>query len=76
MRKTSRCDTQTRREAPVKISRRVVVFDARDIDAQSKFWAGLLSGEVHPDEDWYSIVVDGEWVMEGAVAVVTSRMIR
>ena len=47
----------------MKILRQVVVFDAADIDRESRFWAGLLGGEVHPDEDWHSIVVDGEWVM-------------
>ncbi len=39
------------------------MFDAADIDAESSFWAGLLSGEVHRDDDWHSIVVDGEWVL-------------
>lgn len=47
----------------MKIIRRVVVFDASDIDAESNFWAGLLSGEVYRDGDWHSIVVDDEWVM-------------
>jgi hypothetical protein len=47
----------------VKVLRRVVVFDARDVAAESAFWAGLLGGEVHPDDDWHSIVVDGDWVM-------------
>lgn len=39
------------------------MFDASDIEAESKFWAGLLGGSVYRDEDWHSIVVDGEWVM-------------
>lgn len=47
----------------MRIIRRVVVFDASDIDAESRFWAGLLGGTVHRDERWHSIVVDGEWVM-------------
>jgi hypothetical protein len=47
----------------VKIIRRVVVFDASNIEAESRFWAGLLGGEVHRDADWHSIIVDGEWVM-------------
>lgn len=47
----------------MRITRRVVVFDAEDIDAESRFWAGLLGGTVHRDDDWHSIVVDGEWVM-------------
>jgi hypothetical protein len=49
--------------AAVKILRRVIVFDAADIEAESAFWAGLLGGVVHPEDDWHSIVVDGEWVM-------------
>jgi hypothetical protein len=48
--------------ADVKIFRQITVFDASDIDAESRFWAGLLGGSVHPDDDWHSIVVDGEWV--------------
>ncbi len=47
----------------MKIRRRVLVFDARDIEAESRFWGGLLGGEVHRDEDWHSVVVNGEWVM-------------
>ena len=47
----------------MKIIGRVIVFDASDIGAESRFWAGLLGGMVHRDEDWHSIVVNGEWVM-------------
>ena len=47
----------------MKVLRRVVVFDANDIDAESRFWAGLLGGTVRPDEDWHSILVGGKWVM-------------
>lgn len=47
----------------MKITRRIVVWDAGDIEAESSFWAGLLGGEVYRDEGWHSIVVDGEWVM-------------
>lgn len=47
----------------MQILRRVVVMDAKDIDAESAFWAGLLGGQVHADDDWHSIVVDGDWVM-------------
>lgn len=47
----------------MKVTRRVVVFDASDIAAESRFWAGLLGGDVHRDDGWHSIVVDGEWVM-------------
>jgi hypothetical protein len=70
----------------VKIIRRVVVFDASDVDAESRFWAGLLGGVVHRDEGWHSIVVDGDWVMgvqlapggidapEAPSCLVTSRL--
>ena len=47
----------------MKINRRIIVFDAADIDEESAFWAGLLGGTVHRDDDWHSIVVDGEWVV-------------
>ena len=47
----------------VKVTRRVVVFDARDIEAESAFWAGVLGGVVHRDGDWHSVVVDGQWVL-------------
>ena len=47
----------------MKVTRRVIVFDASDIGAESRFWAGLLGGTVQGDEHWHSIVVDGEWVM-------------
>lgn len=47
----------------MRVIRRVVVFDAADIDAESRFWAGLLGGDVHRDESWHSVVVEGEWVM-------------
>ena len=47
----------------MKIIRQVTVFDARDIEAESRFWAGLVGGVVHRDEDWHSIVVEGDWVM-------------
>ena len=47
----------------MKVNRMVVVFDASDINAESSFWAGLLGGTVHRDDDWHSIVVNGDWVM-------------
>lgn len=47
----------------MRIIRRVLVFDARDIAAESRFWAGLLGGSVHEDDGWHSVVVDGEWVI-------------
>jgi predicted enzyme related to lactoylglutathione lyase len=47
----------------MKIIRRVVVVDAGDLEAESRFWAGLFGATVYRDENWHSIVVDGEWVM-------------
>ena len=44
----------------MKITRQIVVFDAADIATESSFWAGLLGGKVVADDDWHSVVVDGE----------------
>lgn len=46
----------------MRVLRTVIVFDARDVAAESAFWAGMLGGEVIADGAWHSIVVDGEWV--------------
>ncbi|WP_110853290.1 VOC family protein [Georgenia satyanarayanai] len=36
------------------------VFDAADIDAESRFWAGVLGGSVEAtDDDWRAVRVDG-----------------
>ena len=44
------------------IWRKVVVFDAADIAAESRFWAGLLDGRVDDSEDdWHNVILDGEW---------------
>src|SRR4051794_9308625 len=48
------------------ISRRVIVFDAADMAAESAFWAGMLGGRVVADDDdrWHSVVdADGRWVI-------------
>ncbi len=45
----------------MKIRRQIIVFDAADLAAESTFWAGLLGGTVVADDDWHSVVVDGEW---------------
>jgi len=46
---------------------RLVVFDAADVAAQSRFWADLLDGEVvvpsWSDGRWHSVHVDGEPVV-------------
>jgi Glyoxalase-like domain len=39
----------------------VHVLDAPDLHAESSFWAGLLDGTVDADDDWHSVIVDGEW---------------
>ena len=37
------------------------MFDTADLAAESGFWAGLLGGTVEAEDDWHSVVVDGEW---------------
>ena len=44
----------------MKITRQTIVFDAADLAAESGFWAKLLGGTVDADEDWHSVLVDGE----------------
>jgi predicted enzyme related to lactoylglutathione lyase len=44
----------------MKIKRQIVVFDAADIAAESEFWARLLGGTVEAEDDWHSVIVDGE----------------
>jgi hypothetical protein len=42
--------------------RRVVVFDAADLDPESAFWAGMLDGYVFKDDRFHSIIdAAGEW---------------
>jgi predicted enzyme related to lactoylglutathione lyase len=45
----------------MRVFRTIVVLDAPDLEAESSFWAQLLDGTVDAEEDWHSIVVDGEW---------------
>lgn len=45
----------------MRVSRLVHVLNATDLHAESSFWAGLLDGTVVSDEDWHSVIVDGEW---------------
>jgi predicted enzyme related to lactoylglutathione lyase len=47
----------------MQIIRQVVVFDAPDLDTESRFWAGLLDGIVDAEDDWHSLIVDGKWIM-------------
>lgn len=44
----------------MKIKRHVVVFDTADLSSESAFWAGVLGGTVDTDEDWHTVLVDGE----------------
>lgn len=44
----------------MRIKRQVVVFDAADLATESGFWAGLLGGTVAADDDWHTVLVDGE----------------
>jgi len=42
--------------------RKVVVFDASDVAAESAFWAGMLDGLVFGDDSFHSVVDStGEW---------------
>ncbi len=44
----------------MEISRTIVVLDAADLNAVSTFWAGLLGGTVTADDDWHTVLVDGD----------------
>lgn len=41
------------------ITRKIVVFDAADLEAESSFWADILGGTVEKEDDWHSLMVDG-----------------
>lgn len=43
----------------MEITRQVIVLDAADLGAVSRFWAAVLGGEVAADEDWHGILIDG-----------------
>ncbi len=45
----------------MRVQRMIHVLDAPDLAAESRFWAGLLDGTVEEDDDWHSVIVDGEW---------------
>ncbi|WHP17339.1 VOC family protein [Cellulomonas sp. ES6] len=47
----------------MRVHRLIHVFDAPDLAAESGFWAALLDGTVEAEDDWHSVVVDGEWRM-------------
>lgn len=41
----------------------MVVFDAADVEAESRFWAGMLGGRVVDDDPQFHCVIDadGQW---------------
>lgn len=43
----------------MQITHQVVVFDAAELEPESRFWAGVLQGTVDADEDWHMVMVDG-----------------
>lgn len=45
----------------MRIRRLIQVFDAPDLGVESAFWAGLLDGTVEAEDEWHSVLVDGEW---------------
>jgi hypothetical protein len=46
----------------MKLVRKVVVFDAADVAAESAFWAGMLDGLAVGDDSFHSVVdSSGEW---------------
>jgi catechol 2,3-dioxygenase-like lactoylglutathione lyase family enzyme len=48
----------------MEIMRRVVVFDAADLAAESAFWAGMLGGRVVAEDDWHSVIdAEDRWVI-------------
>lgn len=42
----------------MRINHQVVVFDAADLAAESRFWAGVLGGTVDAEDDWHMVFVD------------------
>lgn len=48
----------------MRIMRRVVVFDASDLAAESAFWAEMLGGRVLADDDFHNVFdADDRWVI-------------
>lgn len=44
----------------MRINHQVVTFDAADLTAESRFWAGMLGGTVDAEDDWHMVFVDGK----------------
>ena len=43
----------------MRINHQVVVFDAADLEPESRFWSGVLDGTVDAEDDWHMVMVDG-----------------
>ncbi|EMD25723.1 hypothetical protein C791_4618 [Amycolatopsis azurea DSM 43854] len=41
----------------MRIRYQVVTFDAADLSAESRFWAGVLGGVVEDDGDWHMVTI-------------------
>jgi predicted enzyme related to lactoylglutathione lyase len=39
----------------MQITKQVVVFDAPDLAAESRFWSGVLGGRVEAEDDWHHV---------------------
>lgn len=44
----------------MRINRQITVFDTADLGAESTFWSGMLGGTVEAEDDWHTVLVDGE----------------
>jgi catechol 2,3-dioxygenase-like lactoylglutathione lyase family enzyme len=44
----------------MEILRTLVVLDAADLGPMSAFWSGVLGGTVSADDEWHTVLVDGE----------------
>jgi hypothetical protein len=44
----------------MKLTGRLVVFDAPDVAAESGFWARMLDGTIAGNEAWQTVSVDGQ----------------
>ena len=47
----------------MRVMRLIHVLDAPDLHAESAFWAGMLGGIVDAEDEWHSVIVDGEWCL-------------
>lgn len=47
----------------MKLNHQIVVFDAAELTAESRFWAAVLDGTVDADDDWHMVLVEGKPVV-------------